>query len=211
MAHIHYNNVDMGVADNILLSVYRRNHSMLTAIDVAYFFVDLANTTSLGSNAMTNLRVNKLLYFAQAHSLVRFGKPLFDENIQAWKYGPVVPSVYQEFKHCGNGRIQDIPLDYTPEMFSTDEIDLLLDVVRHYGQFSSSALVGITHKNGSPWKTVYHEDSVGSVIPADKMKVYFSKEQLPVFEPKYDETDVIGTRNSLGYLVLPKEYDDDAE
>ena len=58
---------------------------MLKAIDVANFFVDLANSDP--DDCMTNLRVNKLLYFAQAWSVVRRNKPLFEEDMQAWKYG----------------------------------------------------------------------------------------------------------------------------
>ena len=68
---------------------------MLKAIDVANFFVDLANSDP--DDCMTNLRVNKLLYFAQAWSVVRRNKPLFEEDMQAWKYGPVVPEVYTAF------------------------------------------------------------------------------------------------------------------
>lgn len=58
---------------------------MPTATDVADFFIDLANNTV--DEIMTNPRINNLLYYAQAYSLVRFGKPLFPDEIQAWRYG----------------------------------------------------------------------------------------------------------------------------
>ena len=79
---------------------------MLKAIDVANFFVDLANSDP--DDCMTNLRVNKLLYFAQAWSVVRRNKPLFEEDMQAWKYGPVVPEVYTAFSACGRERIASV-------------------------------------------------------------------------------------------------------
>ena len=58
---------------------------MIKAIDIANFFIDLSN--SLEEELMTNLKVNKLVYLAQAWSLVRLGKPLFCENIQAVRTG----------------------------------------------------------------------------------------------------------------------------
>lgn len=57
------------------------------AIDAANFFIKLANDA--GEEGMTNLRVNKLLYFAQAWSLARLGKELFAEDFQAWVYSEI--------------------------------------------------------------------------------------------------------------------------
>ena len=62
---------------------------MVHAIDVARFFINIANTIPT-YDLMTNLRVNKLLYFAQGECLRRLGYPLFDDDIEAWTYGPVV-------------------------------------------------------------------------------------------------------------------------
>lgn len=182
---------------------------MATAIDVADFFVDLANHTV--DENMTNLRVNKMLYYAQAYSLVRFGKPLFSEDIQAWKYGPVVPSVYHTFQRFRYDPIRAVSEDYSPDVFTADEIALLLDVAREYGQYSSSKLIDMTHEAGGPWDQVYCPDELNTVIPTASIKEWFSKNPLPVFEPRYSDEDVIGFRNADGYLVLPKEYDDDAE
>lgn len=182
---------------------------MLKALDVANFFVDLANNTV--DECMTNLRINKLLYFAQAWSLVRFNKPLFEEDIQAWDYGPVIPSVYHTFKPCGSDRIKDIATDYPLEAFLPEQIELLLDVARHYGQYSSPKLIDMTHEKGSPWQEVYEEGVPYITISKESMKNYFSKKELNSFTFTYNpETDVIGYRDADGFLVLPKEYDDDA-
>ena len=183
---------------------------MLKALDVANFFVDLANNTV--EECMTNLRVNKFLYFAQAWSLVRLNKPLFEEEIQAWQLGPVVPSVYRAFQPCGYDRIKDVATDYSLEAFSPEQIELLLDVARYYGQYSSTKLIDMTHEKGGPWDEVYEMGVPFIVISKDNMKNYFSKEELPSFKFTYNpETDVIGHRDAEGYLVLPKEYDDEAE
>lgn len=182
---------------------------MATAIDVADFFIDLANHTV--DEIMTNLRVNKLLYYAQAYSLVRFGKPLFPDNIQAWKYGPVVPPIYQKFRVAGGSPIHEVSEDYSPDKFTRDEISLLLDVAREYGQYSSPKLIRLTHVPGGPWEQVYHHGERGTVIPTESIREYFSHNPLPKFELHFTEDNFVGYRNADGYLVLPKEYDDDTE
>ena len=100
---------------------------MIKAIDIANFFIDLSN--SLEEELMTNLKVNKLVYLAQAWSLVRLGKPLFCENIQAWQYGPVIPSVYNTFKVCGANNIENVFGEYNQKIFSPEELDLLIDIL----------------------------------------------------------------------------------
>ncbi|HJJ98772.1 MAG TPA: DUF4065 domain-containing protein [Methanocorpusculum sp.] len=182
---------------------------MVTATNVADFFVDLAN--HMVDENMTNLRVNKMLYYAQAYSLVRFGKPLFSEDIQAWEYGPVVPSVYHTFQKFGRDPIRDVSDNCSLDVFTADEIALLLDVAREYGKYSSSKLIDMTHEIGGPWEQVYHPGELNTVIPKESIKEWFSKNPLPEFEPRYSDDDVIGFHDADGHLVLPREYDDDAE
>lgn len=184
---------------------------MCTAIDVANFFVDMANNDP--DDCMTNLRVNKFLYFAQAWSLVRRGKRLFDSPIQAWQYGPVVPEVYQAFKPCGRERISSVSGEYSPDLFDDEELNLLIDVLMEYGRYSSPALVEFTHAKGTPWEKVYNSEQRGIEISDKSLKEYFSAQKpLQTFIlPEVPESDYIGYRNSDGILVLPKEYDDEAE
>ena len=181
---------------------------MCKAIDVANFFVDMANNDP--DDCMTNLRVNKLLYFAQAWSLVRRGERLFNSQIQAWQYGPVVPEVYQAFKPCGRERISSVSGEYSPDLFDSDELTILLDVLREYGKYSSPALVGFTHAKGTPWEKVYDCDKRGIEITDESLIEYFSaQEPLKSYTlSEGSDSDYIGYRNSDGVLVLPKEYDD---
>ena len=69
---------------------------MATVFDVADFFIDIANMSE--DDQMTNLKLNKLLYYAQGVFLARTGKPLFDDDIEAWDLGPVVSCIYQKYK-----------------------------------------------------------------------------------------------------------------
>lgn len=180
---------------------------MLKAIDIANFFIKLAN--SFEEDLITNMKVNKLVYFTQAWSLVRLNKSLFEEDIQAWTYGPVIPSVYNAFKPCGKNNIEAVMGDYTPDKFTDDELELFMDVAMQYGQYTAPVLVNITHKAGSPWAKVY-VDHRNNVIPNDLIKEYFSDlVPLPKFSVEVKEDDFVGYRDKDGFLVLPKEYDDE--
>lgn len=186
---------------------------MIKAIDVANFFIDIANSNPENDDCITNLRVNKLLYFAQGYSLARRNKPLFDEDMQAWQYGPVVPDVYYAFRPCGRERISDVSGNYSSDIFSSDELELLIDIVREYGKYSTSALINFAHRKGTPWESVFDKTS-NNIIPKDLLKEYFSKQtELKSFVlPEVSEDDYIGYRDPAdNILVLPKELDDDSQ
>ena len=178
---------------------------MLKAIDIANFFIDLAIHDP--NDAMTNMRVNKLVYFAQGHSLARNREPLFNEKIEAWDYGPVTRSVYDAFKPCGNNKIEYVSGDYSSTLFSIEQMELLLDVMREYGQYSTSKLVDLSHSQDSPWERVFkpHEDNE---ISQKSMQEYFSKYPLKHFQlPDVSADDCVGYTGEDGLTVLPAEYD----
>ena len=66
------------------------------ALDIAYKLLASAKNTA-GGELMSNLKLQKMLYYEQGFHLAKFNTPLFDEEIEAWMYGPVVPAVYNHF------------------------------------------------------------------------------------------------------------------
>lgn len=98
-----------------------------------------------------NLKLQKLLFYAQAVTLVKSGSSLFSDEIQAWDYGPVVPVVYHKYKTCG-----DDYLDTEDEIKGlTDEERHYIDMVmEYYGDMSGTALINLTHSE-RPWKEAY--------------------------------------------------------
>ena len=71
---------------------------------MAYKALDIANkiiskTDLEHGDTISNLKLQKMMYYRQGFHLAYFGTPLFDEDIVAWQYGPVVPSVYKESNH----------------------------------------------------------------------------------------------------------------
>lgn len=140
---------------------------MYKAIDVANKLLYMAENDD-GSDLMTNLKLQKMLYYEQGFHLAYFGTPLFEEDIEAWMYGPVVPVVYNAFKSNGkNG----IPSNGNPIVFPNKKEEALFEeVFRVYGKYSAIGLMGMTHGE-MPWRTT--QTGEGNVIDKEKMKSFF--------------------------------------
>ncbi|HJJ36025.1 MAG TPA: DUF4065 domain-containing protein [Methanocorpusculum sp.] len=177
---------------------------MLSALDIANFFVDIS-IRDTENNDITNLKLNKLVYYAQAWSFAKFGKPLFNEKIEAWKNGPVVPSVYRTFKKYGGDIIRETSDMYSPDKFTAREIDLLLDIDGNYGKYSASELVRQTHDKGTPWESVFRSGVRHIEIPPNKMKDYYATKELKSVSADIAMIPSMGRRRDDGILILPKE------
>ena len=135
-----------------------------------------------GINDVTNLKLEKLLYFAYGIHISLYNERLFDEPIQAWRLGPVVPSVYREFKDCGSNPIGSnsrarIMEDFTgiittPDLSSLDsqenaEKSLAIACVA-YGNQKAWKLVDITHREKtSAWHRVYNPSRPNQTLNDD--------------------------------------------
>ncbi len=139
---------------------------MKTASEVSKFFLKLSQP-EIG-DIITNLKLQKLLYYAQGFNLAINETPLFDEQIIAWEHGPVVESVYQEYKSFGSNALPQ-PDDFNPnDIFLENEIDLILEVNQVFGQFSAWKLRNMTHSE-SPWLSTIRNNE----ITHEKLKEYF--------------------------------------
>ena len=190
--------------DNLL---QEETAKMLQAAEIADFFISLGNAEN--EDPMTNLRINKLLYFAQGWNLQRFGKPLFDEAIKAWKYGPVVETIFRKYHSYGRNIITECSPSFSLAGFTSDEIQLLLDVYNKYRTFSTSRLVEKSHEGNTPWAKVY-EEGENKTIPIELISEYFCN-HVPLksshVEPR--KIEVIGRINpETGRTILPAEEDD---
>jgi uncharacterized phage-associated protein len=141
------------------------------ATTVAKWFIAWAEAEE---EELSNLKLQKLLYYAQGHHLARYERPLFTDDVQAWSHGPVVPEVYHEYKRFGSAPIV-LPDD---DPFTWEEVDpgtteFLSQVWNTYGGYSAGRLRNMTHEE-PPWQRNWHGDRErGSVIPAGDMGQYF--------------------------------------
>lgn len=149
--------------------------SKMNAIDIANYFVVLAS--NVDENDLTNLKLQKLLYFAQGRALAKTKNPLFDEEIEAWALGPVVKSVYDTFKGCGNFPITVFDTPAKPRNITAENQVFLNKIWEELGKFSAAYLVNETHKANTPWKKYYSKESI-NIIPKEEMAEYFSRNSI---------------------------------
>lgn len=114
---------------------------MVSALDVAAFIL-----REMGP--MTAMKLQKLVYYAQAWSLVWDEEPLFTEEIQAWANGPVVPELFQA--HKGLFKVSSIP-GGDPCAINPVQEETIRGVITYYGDKSSQWLSDLTHIE-APWK-----------------------------------------------------------
>ncbi len=119
----------------------------------------------------TPLQLIKLAYLAHGWNLAFYSAPLFLEDIKAWRYGPVIPSLYNKVKH-----FRDRPIDTDlcadkAEVFKIpeDQQQVINEVMRVYGEFSGTQLSALTHQEGTPWTQTEH----GQIISNTLIKNHF--------------------------------------
>lgn len=109
----------------------------------------LAQVDPSAGDSISHLKLQKLLYYAQAWSLVLLDQPLFAENFQAWVHGPVLPSVYRKYR---GSSYEPLPAPAPADVprFAPGIETLLEDVFRLYGAHTATALENQTHRE-TPW------------------------------------------------------------
>lgn len=135
----------------------------MTAQKVADYFLAAAPDDDF----ITNMKLQKLVYYAQGFALAIAGAPLFKEPIEAWMHGPVVPELYHTYKQYGANAIPAPEIDF--EEYAPHVTELLDEIYEVYGQFTANALRGLTHRE-PPWQ----DTKSGEVITHEKMLDYFS-------------------------------------
>ncbi len=141
----------------------------ITAFDVANYILWLDDRFE-GSEGITPLKLQKLVYYCQGFHLALFDETLFNDEIEAWLHGPVVADLYHHFKSAGDNIVEP-PQDIDISIFTDEQIELLDEVIESYGQFSAWRLRNMTHEE-MPWKNAYEPGSNNIISRAD-MKVYF--------------------------------------
>ena len=117
---------------------------------------------------ITQIKLQKLVFFAHGFYLALNERPLVNEKIEAWQYGPVVPSIYHRFKNWGNNPITKVQIENSVNLIINEEDIDFLDLVWHkYSRYSASQLVKISHEKGGPWQKAIDKSKalVGFVVP----------------------------------------------
>ena len=158
--------------------------SMYSAAAVANAFLQHGFSDE---SVISPMKIQKLLYFSHGYSLVELEEPLIDEVFEAWKFGPVLPSLYHECKNFGRGAIDRYLKDIDPDTGETRRAPIprnenakeIIDYVwSEYGGEKAMKLSNWTHVKGGPWdevtksgrEIIRHKD-----VPNDLIKTYFQE------------------------------------
>lgn len=149
---------------------------------ILQYFLALANSKG---EVITNLKIQKLLYYAQSWYLANFKKPLFEEDFQAWVHGPVIPCLYKKLKIRGYYASIPIKSRFLLESVESklDGVDknikpFLEEIARVYFPIGAYQLELMTHKE-DPWiitrSGIGPDEKCSSIIPKDLMQSYYGQ------------------------------------
>ena len=151
-----------------------------SAGQVANYILDLADRDGV---AVTPMKLQKLVYIAYGWALALYDLQLFKEQIQAWKHGPVIASLFHEFKVYTNnpitGRSFELSHDGSTWVSSIPRSDrdaraAISGTWRAYRHLSAASLRNRTHAPDTPWSRVYNNESIpGTVISTELIREHF--------------------------------------
>lgn len=159
---------------------------MYDVLDICRYVVNYSNDKQYG---ISNLKLQKLLYFIQVVFLIEKGRACFRESIEAWDFGPVVPEAYQEFKQFGSSNIPKIDsyilfstaniwdairVEYNDSIIEDEDKKLINDVIDRLSVYSATDLVQITH-NQTPWSEAY-VPHMNREITIEAIRSYFDEQ-----------------------------------
>lgn len=150
---------------------------MVSSITVANQFIHLAKQDG---RYLTPMQILKLVYIAHGWSYGFFDEPLIDDTIEAWKYGPVIPALYQAIKKYGNKEITsaiDFPLlqRFTQETLNNEQQKVVNFVYKKYGKLSGIELSMLTHQDNTPWSVVFNPYSWGGRISDSTIHTHYKE------------------------------------
>ena len=149
---------------------------------IANYFIDIANASG---EQLSPMKLQKLVYYAVGWFAGHTGKPLVDEAVEAWQYGPVFPSLYHEFKRFGSGAITEKAFECADgckrrEVATPGDphVRQFLDNVwSSYGKYTGIALSEMAHAADSPWDRTWRAANGvrNADIPFDVISGYFKQ------------------------------------
>lgn len=152
---------------------------------VANYFIECSQKENI---PVSNLSMQKLVYFAYGWMMVRTGKKLFYDRIEAWQYGPVIPSLYHQLKHYGRERITKTIVDYDHRKnkffrWNLKEGTLVERLVRgvwdEYKLLTPRRMVDLTHAPDTPWHTTIVSTGYNAEITDELITAHFNSLRSP--------------------------------
>ena len=122
----------------------------------------------LREKGFDSLQIQKLTYIIFGFYAAKYDEYLFDDRIEAWKYGPVIPILYKEIKGGGE-EVYNAPAIEDKKVLKT-----INNIINTYGKKDGTWLIDRTHAEDTPWSEVYKKNQ-NIEIPRKLIKSYYKK------------------------------------
>lgn len=137
---------------------------------VANAFIELSKRDGI---PLTNMKLQKLVYIANGFCWATLGRPLFEDDIHAFEFGPVIPTLYNRLKRYGSSEIEDfINKDESRLIENGQAMRIVKQVWEAYKGFDAYKLSAITHQANTPWSDTWQTSRFGIISP-EKIKNYY--------------------------------------
>ena len=146
--------------------------------------------TAIGSGNLTPLQILKMTYLSHGYTLAITNEPLISDKVEAWKYGPVIPTVYDALSLYGSDPVDSLHycctslsstgkikerIEYLGKEFKDEEKEVIDCVVELYKDWTGGQLITLMHREGTPWSQHYVKGGVGVEIPDDSTKAFYKR------------------------------------
>lgn len=152
---------------------------MYSPLDIANWFIQKGISER---RPVDPLKLQKLIYLAHGWSLGILNESLISEGVQAWRHGPVIPSVYYAFREYGAQKIlsvyqerDDLSVGALSKDQDEDTKQILDFVWRRYSEYSGIGLRDLTHEKDTPWDQTYHTYGSNSIIDDEIIKTHYTR------------------------------------
>ena len=138
--------------------------------DIARFFLSQEN------HGIDNLKLNKIIYIVLGYSLGLYDYNIFEEEVEAWMYGPVIPTIYSKYREYGGRTIPKENDEETGMLNIKDNgrLYLILNFIKErYNTQTGIDLMWLTHGEGTPWSNYYRGHSERNTIPRKAIRKYY--------------------------------------
>ncbi|MDL2310474.1 DUF4065 domain-containing protein [Peptostreptococcaceae bacterium OttesenSCG-928-C18] len=136
---------------------------MYKALEVAKYVI---NKGIEKNTPISNLQLQKILYYMQEYNLKNYNTPLFEDNFEAWQFGPVIATVYHEYSSNGGSKI-----DRMQNIESKIEVPENMDImIEEKMKLNPWDLVNDTHSKDKPWYYVYNNRGNKATISKELIK-----------------------------------------
>jgi len=147
-------------------------HSSIAVANELLFHAEKSGDT------LTPMQLIKLVYLAHGWMLGVYGRPMLEESVEAWRYGPVLRNLYQRVKEFRDlpvvGPIKRSPFGgEVEEEFSAEESHIIAEVFRIYKDWSGIELSSLTHQQGSPWDITWRGTGENAEISNDLIEYHY--------------------------------------